>query len=406
MTNDIVNAYAAAALDCGLGLREGERLRIVGEPPQRGLMNAIAAAAYGRGAQLVRVEYDDPALARIRADRSRAEFLDEPPAVLRAESEALAAGAWRYLFIEGPEDPEALEGVDQDRMTRIQRARSKAIETLRGAYMSSRIPWCVMPAATDGWARAILGSRSSAAELWAILSPILRLGEDDPAAALRAHMKRLDERSAAMNGLLLREIRFSGPGTELRVRLAPGSRWVGGNDSTPEGRAFAPNIPTEEVFATPDFRGTEGIAALTKPVRLRGSLVEGGRLSFKGGAVVDCSATRGEDALTAFLDTDPGCRRLGEVALVDSGNPIARSGLVFDSSLLDENAACHIALGAGYEAAFSGSLDWSDEEKLAAGFNVSDLHEDLMIGSPEMDAIGVDEEGREIVLMRKGTLAV
>jgi aminopeptidase len=414
MDSALAKAYAAVALDAGLGLREGDRLRIVGEPPHRALMNAIAAAAYDRGAALVRVEYDDPALARIRADRSREAFLDEVPSALKAESEALAAGLWCYLRLEGAEDPGALEGADQNRLTRIHRARSAAVETLRGAYMASRIPWCVMPAATDSWARAILGpgmdagggAAAGADALWEVLLGILRLDAPDPAAALRGHMDGLAGRARALDAARLREIRFAGPGTDLRVRLAPESRWIGGDDRTPEGRVFMPNIPTEEVFATPDRRGTEGSVALTRPVRIRGALVEGGSLRFEAGLVVDCSARRGEDALRGLLGTDPGSRRLGEVALVDSGNPIGRSGLAFDSSLLDENAACHIALGAGYEAAFEGSLDWSDEEKAARGFNVSEVHEDLMIGSPGIDAIGVDDSGREIPLMRKGAFII
>jgi aminopeptidase len=402
MDKGFLEAYAAVALDAGLGLRAGDRLRVSGEIPHRELMNAIAAAAYDRGAALVRVEHDDPALARIRADRSRAEFLDQVPAVLKAESDALAEGGWRYLRLEGEEDPGALEGADKDRLTRIQRARSEAVKAVRGSYMASLVPWCVMPAATDGWARSALGPGAASADLWAVLVPILRLDAPSPAAALRAHMDGLAERARALDSMRLREIRFSGPGTDLRVRLAPQSRWLGGDDRTPDGRVFMPNIPTEEVFATPDFRGTDGIAALTRPVRIRGSLVEGGRLRFEAGLVVDCSAERGADALRSFVGTDPGCRRLGEVALVDSGNPIGRSGIAFESSLLDENAACHIALGAGYEAAFAGSLDWGDEEKLSRGFNVSKLHEDLMIGSPEIDATGIDADGHEIALMRRG----
>jgi len=406
MDKKLIETYAAVALDAPLGLREGERRRIVGEAPRRDLMTARAAAAYDRGAALVRIEYDDPALARIRADRSRGEFLDEIPSVLKAESDALAAGAFSYLRLEGPEDPGALEGADQDRLTRIQRARSKAMETLRHAYMASRIPWCVMPAATGAWARALLGQEAGADDLWKVLSPILRLDAALPAAALRSHMDGLAARAAALDELRLREIRFSGPGTELRVRLAPESRWLGGDDRNPEGRVFMPNIPTEEVFATPDFRGTEGSVALSRPVRLHGSLVEGGTLRFEAGLVVDCSAKRGGDALASFLDTDPGSRRLGEVALVDSGNPIGRSGLVFDSSLLDENAACHVALGRSYAFTLKEPGERSRDELLAIGFNQASVHEDMMIGGPEVDVAAVLEDGSVKPVIRNGKILI
>jgi aminopeptidase len=402
MERNTVHAFAEAALDAGLGVGVGTRLRIVGDLPHRELMNSIAAAAYQRGAALVRVEYDDRKLARIRADLSREEYLDLPPAILQKESEVLAGEGWLQLRLAGEEDPDALVGADQGRLMRIQRARSTAIDVLRTVQMSSRIPWCVMPAATEGWAKKVLGPVAGAADLWSILVPILRLDEADPIAALRSHMARLASRRQALNALALRELRFTGPGTELVVELAPESRWQGGGDQTPAGHAFMPNIPTEECFTTPDWRGTEGHAALSRPVRLLGGLVEGGRLRFKAGVVIDCSADRGGEALARFLETDTGARRLGEVALVDSGNPIGRSGRVFDSPLIDENAACHIALGAGYAMAFAGADQWGEAEKAAHGFNTSLVHADVMIGSPEVDVTAVDASGRQLALLRKG----
>jgi aminopeptidase len=403
MNRDLMRKFASIALDAGLGLGEGTRLRVVGAAPHRELMREIARAAYERGAALVLVDYDDPALARIRADTSRDAYLDEVPDILRRESEAFVVGGWAYLRLLGDEDPNAMEGADQDRLTRIQRARGKAVESLRAAQMASRFPWCIMPAPTDAWATSMLGPGAASEELWEVLAPILRLDRPDPAAELRAHMDGLDARSRALNSLALRALRFTGPGTDLRVALAAESRWLGGTDATPAGLVFMPNIPTEETFATPDFRGTEGRVALTRPVRIHGSLVEGGYLRFERGLVVESSADRGAEALESYLRTDEGSRRLGEVALVDSANPIGASGLVFDSPLIDENAACHIALGAGYDTAFEGAIGWDEAKKGERGFNVSIVHEDLMIGSPEVDVCGIDASGREIPLMKRGS---
>lgn len=159
------------------------------------------------------------------------------------------------------------------------------------------------------------------------------------------------------------------------------------------------------MFATPDFRGTTGTVSLTKPLRIRGTLVRGGRLAFRDGEVVDASAERGEEALAGFLRTDAGSKRLGEVALVDSSSPVWQSGLVFDSILLDENAACHIALGAGYEPAFAGAEAMDDAEKESRGFNVSLVHEDLMIGSQEVEVTGIGADSREIPLISRGLFA-
>ena len=403
MEKEAMRRYAALALDAALAVAKGDRLRVAGAPSNRELMREIAELAYERGAAFVKLEYFDSSLDRIRADRSRDEFLDIVPAFHERMSATFAEERWSTLYLEGEDEPDALEGADEDRVGRMLKASMKAAESVRAAQMSSRVAWCVLPAATEAWARKVLGPTASADELWQVLIPILGLDAPDPASALRAAMDGIAARCRALNALSLRELRFTGPGTDLRVALSPESRWIGGTERTPEGRAFMPNIPTAESFATPDFRGTEGRAAFTKPVRVLGSLVEGGFLRFEGGLVVEAEARSGAQALRRLIDTDWGARRLGEVALVDSGNAIARSGRIFDSALLDENAACHIALGAGYDGAFEGAAGMSKAEKEGRGFNDALVHVDFMIGSPGLDVEGVDASGREIAIMRRGS---
>lgn len=398
-----MRAFAALALDGGIGELEGTKLLVRGDFPHRALMYEIARLAYARGASLVRLVYEDRPLLRIRAESSREEYLDEAHEWAKRESETFAAESWACLYIDGEEDPEALAGADQGRIARIQAARSEATKAYRGAMMASKARWCVIPAATDAWARAVLGPEAGSAELWRVLEPILGLDAADPGAAQKSRMALLEARGRELDALALRELRFEAPGTRLRVALAPESRWLGGGDRTPAGEFFMPNIPTEECFATPDYRGTEGVAAVTRPLRVLGELVVGAKLRFEAGVLVEARAERGEEALRRFVDIDPGARRLGEVALVDSANPIAASGLLFDNILLDENAACHIALGAGYEAAFAGSDSWDEEEKLGRGFNPSLVHEDFMIGSPALDVTGVDASGRELPLLKGGS---
>ncbi len=402
MDQKTMRGYAAVVLEGGLGIGLGSMLRIMGEFPNRELMYVIAEEAYDRGAKFVKIEYDDQRLARIRVDRSSEAYVDELSALTERDSQVYVDESWSFLRLEGYESSSVMEGADHGRLTRIQRARGPAVRVLREAQMASRLPWCVAPAPTDAWAETVFGEGGTAEKLWTSLVPILRLDAPDPVTALTSHMKELELRGKTLTKRGFRELRFSGPGTELKVVLSPNSIWMGGADLTPEGKAFMPNIPTEEVFTTPDFRGTEGSVALTRPVRVHGSIVEGGRLEFREGKVVSSSAKRGADALQGYLDTDPGSRRLGEVALVDVTSPIWKSGLLFDSMLLDENAACHIALGAGYDPAFGGTEGQSDEEKGRRGFNVSIVHEDLMIGSDEVSVTGIDASGRETRILDKG----
>jgi aminopeptidase len=406
MDHDTMRAYAALVLDAGLGVDQGTRLWISGELPHRELLHILAAEAYARGAAFVRVEYDDVRLARIRVDGSHDEYIDAVSSLLQKDGEIYVEEGWSMLRVEGYEDASVMEGADHARLTRVQRARSKALRVLREAQMASRIPWCVIPAPTDAWARTVFGGSGTADRLWQTLVPILCLDAPDPTAALRNHMAGLAARAEVLNETGLLGLRFLGPGTDLRVSLSPNSLWLGGADATPAGKVFIPNIPSEEVFATPDFRGTEGIVSMTRRARIHGTVVEGVRLEFRGGEVVSSSAARGGEALERFLETDAGSRRLGEVALVDAASPIWRSGLVFDSMLLDENAASHIALGAGYDLAFKGAEKLDDAGKGTRGFNTSFVHEDFMIGSTEVSVTGVDSSGREKPIITMGRFAI
>jgi aminopeptidase len=401
-----MRAFAALALDTGLGIGPGSFLRVAAEFPHRELLYVIAEEAYARGAAQVRVEYDDERLARIRADLSHPQYLDAISTLLQKESEIYAQEGWSLLRVVGYENASVMEGADHERLTRIQRARSKAVRALREAQMASRIPWCVIPAPTDAWARTVFGESGTSDGLWQTLVSILRLDAPDPSAAVRAHMSGLRARAQALDELQLRSLRFVGPGTDLHVSISSSSHWMGGGDTTPAGKHFTPNIPSEEVFTTPDFRGTEGVVTATRRARIHGTVVEGIRLEFHGGVVVSSTAARGAEALEKFLETDPGSRHLGEVALVDSASPIWKSGLVFDSMLLDENAACHIALGAAYDLAFRGAEKLTEERKKEVGFNTSFVHEDFMIGSPEVDVTATDASGKEMPIITRGHFAI
>jgi aminopeptidase len=404
---DHVEALAAAALSAGLGLREGDLLRIKGEPPHRELMLAAAREAYRRGARYVRVDYEDKRLSRARLDYSREEYLGSVPRAVKADFLALRDEGWLYLVMQGPENFAVLEGADSARINAADRALSAAAAPYKKALMANARPWCVVPCPTDAWARQALGDTEARAEdLWRALVPILRLDRADPAEALRRDASALESRVRAIQALGLVELRFAGGGTDLKVPLSPRALWRGGGSVTNEGRGFIPNIPTEELFTTPDARGVEGRAVFTRPVEIMGVQVEGGWLEFRSGKVAACGASRNTAALDGFLDTDSGSRSLGEVALVDSSSLVWRSGIVFGSVLLDENAACHIALGGAYPDAFDGYDALNDIDRAALGFNESVVHLDCMIGSEKVDVAGVDRSGRVIPLISGGAFGL
>lgn len=412
MDETTMRGYAALLLDACLGLAPGARLRVAAEPCHRPLMHAIAEAAYARGARAVRFDYADPRLARIRADHARDEWVEDVSALVRREAETYVEEGWTTLNLVGEEDPKAMEGADPSRVQRSLKARSGHVKPFRDAMMSNRLAWCVAPAPTAAWGRSVFldagrdPGPDPAAALWAELVPILRLDAPDPARAAREHGEALQARGRALDALALESLRFTAPGTDLLVRLSPRSRWIGGGSRMPDGRFFLPNHPTEEVFTSPDANGTEGRAACTRPVDVLGAKVAGAWFEFEGGRVVRFGAARNEAMLGRYLDSDEGARRLGEAALVDATGPIFRSGLVFGNTLIDENAACHIALGASYDEAFEGGGDLDEAAKRREGFNDSIVHTDFMIGSERMEVAGRGSDGREIPILKGGRFAI
>lgn len=245
-------------------------------------------------------------------------------------------------------------------------------------------------------------------ELWKILIPVLRLDRPDPSAAWAAHCRDLEARAETLTALSLDTLRFEAPGTDLAVGLLPGSLWRGGPDRTSRGRPFFPNIPTEEIFTSPDRRRAEGRAAFTRPVLVPsvGKIVEEGWVEFRGGRAVGWGARSGKDVLDTILSMDEGARSLGETALVDGSSPVFASGRTFYNILFDENAACHVALGSAYPTCVRGAEGLADEKLAEMGVNVSMVHTDFMIGSPEMNVTGTTRDGREIRIMTEGRFEI
>lgn len=261
------------------------------------------------------------------------------------------------------------------------------------------VNWTFVPAPTSAAAERIVGTEDVDA-LWEVLTPILRLDADDPEDAWRRHMDRLAARAAALNERSFAGLRFHGPGTDLKVGLMDRARWFCARFDTTWGRPMIANMPTEEVFTTPDNRIAEGMVTATRPIPLLGgATMEGLRLRFEDGRVVSVDADRNADALRSVLGSDPGAARLGEVALVDGTSPVGRSGRVFSDILLDENATCHIALGNGYPFTVP-DLPGDAGGRAERGFNVSGIHQDMMIGGPEIAVDGLDAAGSATPILR------
>jgi aminopeptidase len=293
------------------------------------------------------------------------------------------------IQLTGDPDPHLLDDVDPAKAAAFPVEEAM---TAQEAVLGQQLRWTVVAAPNPGWAQEVFGE-PDAERLWEAVATAMRLDEADPVASWQERNAELAARGRALDALELAEVRYRSAATDLTVGLVPGSRWTGGGGDDPDGHAYMPNIPSEEVFTSPDRRRADGKISLTKPVIISGQVVEGLRVTFSGGRVTDVTATSGAEAVRAQLDTDEGARSLGEVSLVDRESRIAKAGILFHNTLFDENAACHVAWGQSFPFAVAGGLEMSDEERYAIGLNRSAVHTDVVIGGEGMTVTGTGPKG-------------
>ncbi|MFG1907029.1 aminopeptidase [Kribbella sp. NPDC048928] len=279
--------------------------------------------------------------------------------------------------------------VDPHRLTAV---RMQERTASRQAVLDGRRRWTEVAAPNAGWATQVYG-QPDVERLWTAVAFAMRLDEPDPVGRWRARATTLAARARALDELYISEIRYVGEGTDLTVGLIPDCRWTGGAVIDPGGVVYMPNLPTEEVFTSPDRRLAEGFVRVTKPVVIAGQLVEGLRLTFADGRISKISASAGVDVVRAQLATDHGARRLGEVALVDKESRVAQAGTVFHNTLFDENAGCHIAWGQSLPFAVDNSHELAPDERAARGLNASDVHTDVVLGGEGLTVTAKTPQG-------------
>jgi len=395
--------YADAIAKASLGVSRGDVLLVQGAPAHRELVVAVAEAGYRAGAHVVDVSYYDPLAERARLEHGpKAALGVVTPWALRRMRELVKPHGARAVII-GTSDPDYLHGIPPRRIAADAAGVAKQTKFFQRANLNLDARWTGAGWPTDYWAGQVypdLGAEDGKRRLAQDLLWFCRLTDEDGqgSSGWLAHARALARRAARLTKLGLTGLELRGPGTALDVRLAPDTRWLGGQERTAAGVRICPNMPTEETFTSPDRNGASGTFACTFPLSFQGKMINGLRGEFRTGRLVRLEADEkeGRDFVSSYIDSDPtgNGRRLGEVALVDSTSRIGQSGRTYFNTLLDENAAAHIAFGAG----FGGTRT----EKPARGVNNATVHLDVMIGGPDFEVTGLTPKGKRVAVIADG----
>ncbi len=398
--------YAQLIINHGLNVQPDQLLNITAEAYHRNFVMILAEEAYKKGAAFVNLDLIEPRLGKLRILSSKPEHLPYVPPYLGVKYRELVDKNAANLRLIGSEEPDILSGLDPKVINTIRLHQHLAIKYFYDEGIGkSLVHWTVAAAATPKWGRKVFPDCSpeeAQHKLWLEILRICRADRPECLSLWQAHNQKLKVRADQLNHMKIKELVFVGPDTDLTVTLSPRALFKGGSDLSPRGVSFEPNLPTEEIFTTPDHRGTRGRVRTTRPFLINGNLVRDLRLEFKEGQIVQYQASQGEDTFREYINSDPGARRLGEVALVGIDSPIYQSGLVFQEILFDENAACHIAVGQAYKFCLQDGSTMSKEELEACGCNESTVHTDMMISDEQVDVTARTYSGAEHQLIKQG----
>ena len=406
--SDQIDLYAELLVKKGVSLQRGQELVLQSPVEAADFARRVVRAAYRAGAGHVTVIWRDDEVSRLTYESCPLSFFESTPSWQVEQLNSLAEAGAAFLFLEGS-DPSSLKGVDPAKPAAAARSRNIECRAFRDGMDFGYNAWCIAGVPVGAWAREVFPGVSTPEaiyRLWVLILEVSRADGSDPESAWETHNASFEKTKRFLNSHHFDALRYeSSNGTSLVVGLPAAHVWDGGAGRTRDGVTFFPNIPTEEVFTSPDCRRVDGVVHSALPLVRAGQVVRDFWLRFEGGRVVEFDAAQGREVLRHIIETDEGSRRLGEVALVSKNTPIRQSDTLFFDTLFDENASCHLALGAGFPECLEGGASLSKEELQARGVNQSSTHVDFMIGTDDLNVFGVAADGTETPVFVNGQWA-
>jgi aminopeptidase len=390
VVDERLEQYAELAVRVGANVQEGQTVFIGAIVEHAPLARAMTRAAYRAGARYVDVRYIDNHVRRAMIELGPDDALTYSPDWMKTYTRAFEGHA--RIATTGDPEPELLADLDGERVGRAR--MTEVFEIVRTQLLERSVNWNGVAFPNPGWAEKVFGE-PDLDRLWEAVAFCTRLDEPDPVQAWREHMQKLERRAEALTAMRFDALHYSGPGTDFTVGLLEDARWLSALFRTATGIEYVPNMPTEEIFTTPDCRRAEGTIRSTRPLALGGDVVEGLQLTVRDGRIVDVAAEKGAGVVRGQLEIDDRAAYFGELALVDGTSRVGQTNITFYDTLYDENATCHIAYGFGISEAFEGEP--------GEGMNVSNVHTDFMVGGPELQVDGLTKDGRRVPILREET---
>ena len=399
--------YAKLLAKTGINVKKNQWVVVQAELDQPEFVEMVVEELYRAGAGKVTVEWSHQNLLPLHYKYQKEAVLEKFEKWELAKLEHRVEELPAMLYIESA-DPDGLKGMDQEKYTAVRTARTKVIKPYRDE-MENKYQWCIAAVPGKAWAKKVfpdLMVNTAVERLWDAILVAARADGPDPVREWLHHNDELAAKCDYLNRLKLVALEYkSKNGTDLKVGLIENSSFCGGGEETIDGKYFNPNIPSEEIFISPKAGEAEGIVYSTKPLSYQGELIEDFSVRFEGGKVVEVKAKKNQGLLEKMISMDDGAKMLGECALIAYDSPINNAGILFYNTLFDENASCHLALGRGFNECIRGFERMSKEELKAKGINDSLIHVDFMIGSEDLEIVGITKSGERVRIFENGNWA-
>ncbi|WP_456274523.1 aminopeptidase [Bacillus sp. AK031] len=399
--------YADLLIRVGINLQEGQTLLINAPVTEADFVAQLTEKAYDTGAKDVIVDYSDDKVRKLKMEKAPVEGLKDFPHWKAKGFVEMAKNNVAVLNLISP-DPSLLKGIDAKRVAMANKASGEAFKDFSSYISGGRISWLIAAVPSKAWAKSVfpeLSDEEAVEKLWDNIFYTTRVDQENPVHLWEKHIENMNKNADHLNERAYRKLHYKGPGTDFSVQLHPKSKWICAQFTNDKGVHFVPNLPTEEVFTIPVRDSVNGTVSSTKPLNYSGNLINNFSLTFKDGKVTEFHAEEGYDTLKGLLETDEGASFLGELALVPHDSPISNTNIIFNNTLFDENASCHIALGNALSICVENGKEMSKDELKEIGFNESLTHVDFMIGSGNLDIDGEREDGTTEPIFRKGNWA-